>query len=123
MTDPKAKVVHYSAVPANAFGDTAPGTSIRWLIDDDHDGAPVYSLRMIEVEPGGHTPRHTHPYEHENFVIEGAGRVWINGGWQALKPGDVVFVPGGMEHTYENTGETTFKFLCGIPVKRLMPEA
>jgi quercetin dioxygenase-like cupin family protein len=122
MTEPKGKVVHYSGVPAEVYGDSAPGTSIRWLIDDDHDGAPVYNLRMIEVQPGGHTPRHSHPFEHENFVVEGEGRVWINGEWQTLKAGDVVFVPGNMEHTYENTGAATFKFLCGIPVKKIMPE-
>jgi quercetin dioxygenase-like cupin family protein len=122
MTEPKGKVVHYSGVPAEVYGDTAPGTSIRWLIDDDHDGAPVYSLRMIEVQPGGHTPRHSHPFEHENFVVEGEGRVWINGEWRTLTVGDVVFVPGNMEHTYENTGDVTLKFLCGIPVKKLMAE-
>lgn len=121
MSEIQGKVVHYTDVPAQAFGDEAPGTSIRWLIDDDHDGAPVYALRMIEVAPGGHTPRHSHPYEHENFIVAGEGRVWINGGWQAFEPGDVIFVPGGMEHTYENTGDTTLKFLCGIPVKRLQP--
>ncbi len=123
MSDPKGKVVHYTDVPAEVFGDEAPGTSIRWLIDEEHDGAPVYVLRMIEVEPGGHTPRHSHPFEHENFVVEGRGRVWLNGQWHSLQPGDVVFVPGGEEHTYENTGETPFRFLCGIPVKKLMPKA
>jgi len=122
MPEPKAKVTHYSNVPAQTYGDSAPGTAIRWLIDDDHDGAPVYSLRMIEVGPGGHTPLHAHPFEHENFIVEGEGRVWIDGEWKPLKPGDVVFVPGGIEHTYENTGETTLKFLCGIPVKSLMPK-
>jgi quercetin dioxygenase-like cupin family protein len=77
---------------------------------------------MIEVQPGGHTPRHSHPFEHENFVVEGEGRVWINGEWRTLTVGDVVFVPGNMEHTYENTGDVTLKFLCGIPVKKLMAE-
>ncbi len=122
MADPIGKVIHYSEVPAEVYGDLAPGTSIRWLIDDDHDGAPVYALRMIEVQPGGHTPRHSHAFEHENFIVEGEGRVWLNGVWRALKAGDVVFVPGNTEHTYENTGNSTFKFLCGIPVKKLMPE-
>ena len=117
---PKGKVIHFSEVPAQVFGDEAPGTSIRWLIDDDHDGAPVYALRMIEIAPGGHSPRHAHSYEHENFVVEGQGRVWLNGSWHALNPGDVAFVPGGAEHTYENTGEVPFKFLCGIPAKRLI---
>jgi quercetin dioxygenase-like cupin family protein len=118
----QGKVVHYTEVPAQVYGSEAPGTSIRWLIDDDHDDAPVYSLRIIEVEPGGHTPRHSHPFEHENFVVEGQGRVLMNGEWHNVKAGDVIFVPGGMEHTYENTGATTFKFLCGIPVKKLMPK-
>ena len=117
----QGKVVHYTEVPAQIFGDEAPGTSIRWLIDDDHDGAPVYALRMIEIEPGGHSPRHSHRYEHENFVIEGQGRVWVNGAWQPLKAGEVVFVPGDMEHIYENTGDISLKFLCGIPVKKLRP--
>ena len=119
----KGKVVHFSEVPAQVFGDEAPGTSIRWLIDDDHDGALVYALRMIEIAPGGHSPRHSHSYEHENFVVEGHGRVWLDGSWHALSPGDVAFVPGGMEHIYENTGDVPFKFLCGIPVKRLIADS
>lgn len=117
----EGKIVHYTEVPAHIYGDTAPGTSIRWLIDDDHDGAPVYALRMIEIEPGGHTPRHVHPYEHENFVVEGQGRVLMAGEWHTIRPGDVVLVPGNMEHCYENTGDKVLKFLCGIPVKRLQP--
>ncbi len=123
MADSKGKVVHYTDVPAQTFGDEAPGTTIRWLIDDDHDGAPVYALRMIEVAPGGHTPLHSHPYEHENFVVEGQGRVLIDGDYRDVAAGDVIFVPGGMQHTYENTGETPFKFLCGIPVKKHMSPA
>jgi len=118
MTEQVGKVIHYTEVPARRFGDDAPGTTIRWLIDAEHDGAPVYALRLIEIEPHGHTPRHQHPYEHENFVIEGHGRVWLNGDWHELIPGDVVFVPAGAEHTYENRDGVPFKFLCGIPVKR-----
>lgn len=113
------KVCHYSDVPAQTFGEEAPGTSMRWLIDDTHDGAPVYALRMVEIAPGGHSPHHSHPYEHENFIVDGRGRVLIEGIWHDLKPGDVVFVPPGAVHTYENAGDTTFKFLCGIPVERL----
>lgn len=118
----KAKVAHYTDVPATVFGKEAPGASIRWLIDDEHDGAPVYSLRMIEIEPGGHSPKHTHAFEHENFVVEGTGKVFILDTEYDLKVGDVVFVPGGVLHQYVNTGDTTFKFLCGIPVKELQPE-
>ena len=123
MTEPKAKAIHYTDVPALTFGDEAPGVTIRWVIDEPRDGAPNYALRVIEVAAGGHTPRHAHPYEHENFVIEGAGRVLIEDTWHAVGPGSVVFVPAGVRHTYENTGAAPFKFLCGIPTARHMPSA
>ena len=115
MADAQAK----TEVPAQQFGEAAPGTSIRWLIDEEHDGAPVYALRMIEIEPGGHSPQHTHPFEHENFVVAGRGRVLIADTWRDLRPGDVAFVPAGVLHQYVNAGDTPFKFLCGVPVKKL----
>lgn len=110
------KVCHYEDVPAEAFGDEAPGVTIRWVIDDKHDGAPNYALRVIEVAPGGHTPHHTHWFEHENFVLEGQGTVTINGETYPVGPGSVIFVPPNAEHQYVNTGEVPFKFLCGIPL-------
>ncbi len=120
MVEAKAKVTHYTDVPAETFGDQAPGVTIRWVIDENRDGAPNYALRVIEVAPGGHTPDHAHPYEHENFVIEGQGKVLIGEEWHAVNVGDVVFVPAGTRHTYANTGGTPFKFLCGIPTTRLI---
>jgi quercetin dioxygenase-like cupin family protein len=116
MTSAQAKALHYTDVPAEVFGDEAPGVTIRWVIDKQHDGAPNFALRVIEVAAGGHTPRHTHPYEHENFVIEGRGRVLIGDAWHEIGPGSVVFVPASTEHTYVNAGDTPFKFLCAIPV-------
>jgi quercetin dioxygenase-like cupin family protein len=123
MTSPKAKAVHYTDVEAKLFGDEAPGVTIRWVIDEERDGAPVYALRVIEVAPGGHTPQHTHPYEHENYVMEGQGRVLLGEEWQDVGPGSIVFVPPDMLHTYVNAGSTPFRFLCGIPVSKLLPKA
>lgn len=119
---PTGKVIHHTDIPAKEFGDAAPGTSIRWLIDEPNDGAPNYALRLIEVAPHGHTPRHKHAWEHENFVVSGKGRVYLNGEWHELEAGDVVFVPPNIEHTYENTGDEPFKFLCGIPVESKLPK-
>ena len=123
MNEPRAKVCHYTEVPAEIFGDDAPGVSIRWVIDEQKDGAPIYALRVIEVAPGGHTPDHTHPFEHENFIMEGTGRVQIEGEWFEVTVGDIVFVPPNIQHTYVNTGDNHLKFLCGIPVSRLRPQS
>lgn len=120
MTGPRGKVVHYTQVPAQTFGDEAPGVTIRWLIDEEHDGAPYYAMRLIEVAPGGHTPRHAHTFEHENFILEGKGRLLIGETWHEVGPGDVAFVPPGVEHTYENAGDGPFKFLCSIPVTSIL---
>ena len=110
------KVVRYSEVPAIEFGDEAPGVSIRQLINAENDGAPVYNLRMIEIAPGGNTPDHMHPYEHENFMVSGRGEVMVGGEWHPASEGDVIFVPAGVRHQYRNIGEDTFRFLCGIPI-------
>jgi quercetin dioxygenase-like cupin family protein len=118
MTEAKAKAVHYTDVPAKEFGAEAPGVTIRWVIDEKADGAPHYALRVIEVQPGCHTPKHTHPYEHENYVLAGEGRVLLGDEWHAVGVGSVIFVPADLLHTYENTGETPFRFLCGIPTSQ-----
>ncbi len=118
----KAKVKHYSEIPASKFGPEAPGTCIRILINDENDGAPFYNLRMIEIESGGNTPDHSHPYEHENFVVDGNGQVMIEGDYFDLKPGDVVLVPPDARHQFKNTGSKVFKFLCGVPVAKIRKE-
>ena len=117
----RAFVKQYSEIEAAKFGDEAPGTSIRVLISDEKDSAPVYNLRMIEIEPEGNSPQHAHPYEHENFVVEGYGEVMIAGKVYEIEPGSVILVPPDVEHQYRNTGNHTLKFLCGVPVTRLRP--
>ena len=117
------KPCHYTDIPGEAFGPEAPGVTIRSLINEESDNAPVYALRMIEVAPGGHTPNHNHPYEHENFVVEGHGRMLIDDTYHPVKTGDVIFVPPGVQHTSENTSDIPFKFLCGIPVSKLLPKS
>ena len=81
MTEPKGKVCHYSEVDAEVFGDEAPGVTIRWVSDEERDGAPIYALRVIEVASVGHTPDHTHPFEHEILSSreKGGCRLMANG--------------------------------------------
>jgi quercetin dioxygenase-like cupin family protein len=80
------------------------------------DGAPNFALRHFTVAPGGHSPRHSHDYEHEVYVVEGAGRIEQDGERHDLKPGDVVFVKPNALHQFVNTGDGPFKFLCVVPV-------
>jgi quercetin dioxygenase-like cupin family protein len=92
----------------------AKDVEIRWLISKD-DGAENFAMRMFELQPGGHTPLHTHRHEHEVFVIEGQGVFVYEGREHQIEPEHVIFVPGGEEHQFKNTGGSILRMLCLIP--------
>lgn len=92
----------------------AKGVQIQWLIGQD-GAAPNFAMRLFEVQPGGHTPLHAHPHEHEVFVLEGTGVVMDDGQERPIGPEDAILVPGGCEHNFQNTGDSVLRFLCLIP--------
>ena len=92
----------------------AEGCRVRWLLSES-DGAPNFAMRQFEVAPGGYTPRHHHPYEHEVFVLEGSGEVWEGEQAHAITSGDVILVTPDEVHQFRNTGDSPLKFLCLIP--------
>ncbi|MEC9372249.1 MAG: cupin domain-containing protein [Planctomycetota bacterium] len=87
------------------------------------DGAPNFSLRQFRVEPGGHTPRHSHDYEHEVVILGGRGTVLLYGEPRPIKPGDVIFVPPDHEHQFQADPVEGLRFLCLVPVTRNCGEA
>jgi quercetin dioxygenase-like cupin family protein len=92
----------------------AHGCQVRWLVGRD-EGAPNFAMRQFEVAPGGYTPKHSHPYEHEVFVLEGQGVVLEGDVARPLAAGDVVLVVPGEVHQFRNTGPQPLKFLCLVP--------
>ncbi len=86
------------------------------------DGAPNFSLRQFQVSPAGHSPRHSHDYEHEVFIVGGAGEVLLEGQYRPIRPGDVVFVPADQEHQFR-AGPEGLRFLCLVPGTRNCGEA
>ncbi len=81
------KVQPHEDVPSAAVD--MPGAHlcrVRWLIGQP-DGAPNFAMRQFEVAPGGYTPKHSHPYEHEVFVLEGSGVVLEGDGRASARGG------------------------------------
>lgn len=91
------------------------GVSMRLLVGRA-DGAPNFAMRHFTVEPGGHTPHHSHNYEHEVFIVEGSARVEQDGQSEDVRAGDVIFVRPNAVHQFVNTGSAPLKFLCMVPV-------
>jgi quercetin dioxygenase-like cupin family protein len=74
-------------------------------------------MRRFIMEPGGGMPNHTNTVEHEQYVLRGRARIAIGDEEFDVQAGDVVFIPEGVAHWYQNVGEENFEFLCMIPNK------
>ena len=101
--------------------DGVSGVKMALMVGRE-DGAPNFALRSFTVDPGGHSPRHSHDYEHEVFVISGAGTVLLEGRENPIRGGDVVYVPADQEHQFK-AGTEGLRFLCLVPVTRNCGEA
>lgn len=91
------------------------GASMAVMVGSN-DGAPNFALRQIRVEPGGHTPRHSHDYEHEVFVVDGSGTVLLEGAENPIRAGDVILVPANEVHQFKAATGHALHFLCLVPV-------
>lgn len=79
------------------------------------DGAPNFCMRVFEVEPGGSTPSHSHPWEHEIFVVSGHGMALGDQGTIGINKDGVVFVSPDEHHCFVNTGPEPLVLICVIP--------
>jgi quercetin dioxygenase-like cupin family protein len=90
-------------------------TTIQVLISAQE--GPNFALRKFSMLPGGGMPLHTNTVEHEQYVLRGHARIGIDGEVYEVNQGNVVFIPAGVPHFYENIGDEPFEFLCIIPNK------
>jgi quercetin dioxygenase-like cupin family protein len=108
------RIHHEEAASSPVVMEGASGCTVRWLVGKD-DGAPNFAMREFAIAPGGHTPRHSHPYEHEIYVLEGEGVVVEGMSEHPLRAGDVVYVAPDDIHQFRNTGQAPMRFLCLVP--------
>jgi len=94
----------------------AKGTTIQVLISGQEGGN--FAMRKFAMQPGGGMPRHTNTVEHEQYVLTGRARVGIEDKFFEVQAGDLVLIPEGAPHWYENVGAGAFEFLCMIPNKK-----
>jgi quercetin dioxygenase-like cupin family protein len=101
------------------YSDTKPTEEMPGVLKREvitaRDGAPNFTMRVFEVEPGSATPHHSHPWEHEVFILSGEGMVMGKGGESAIGPDSVVFIAPDEPHCFINTGNHLLRFICLIP--------
>jgi len=107
-------VKHAKDVEANNVA-AGKDTTIQVLISAKE--GPNFALRKFSMQKGGGMPRHTNTVEHEQYVLRGQAVITIGDETHQVKTGDVVFIPEGAIHSYQNMGDEPFEFLCIIPNK------
>ncbi|BBJ28593.1 oxalate-binding protein [Athalassotoga saccharophila] len=104
---------HMEVMPEIIDGKGAKAVEKRVLIGPAQ-GAPNYIMRHFRIKAGGYTPDHSHPWEHEVYVLKGYGFLRNDGNSIPIKSGDYVFVPAGEQHQF-CAGDDGIEFICVIP--------
>jgi quercetin dioxygenase-like cupin family protein len=108
-------VSHETKVPSLAVEMPEAKNAAMKVLIGEAQGWQDHVMRIIEVGEGGHTPKHTHPWPHINYMIEGRGKLYLDGEEQTVEPGSYAYVPAGREHQFRNTGSSLFRFICIVP--------
>jgi quercetin dioxygenase-like cupin family protein len=88
----------------------------RVLVGPD-DGWDGWVMRLFDVGPGGHTPRHAHGWPHINYILNGRGLLRVNGDERPIETGSFAVIPAQTEHQFFNTGVERLRFLCIVPAE------
>jgi quercetin dioxygenase-like cupin family protein len=91
-----------------------PGRHLRWVVTKDNTGAQYCTMAVIRVAPGSRVrPAHSHPNGEEIiYILNGHGRVLIDGKVQPVKAGCAVLFPKGKIHMLENQSNEEMKVAC-----------
>ena len=111
------KISNYQDVKALKAEEGAAKLNVRWLISKEM-GAENFAMRLFEVEPDGYSPLHSHPWEHEIFVLEGKGVATDGKNGKEFKEDDFIFIPSGEMHQLRNMSQGVLRFICLIPYKQ-----
>ncbi len=81
----------------------------------ENEGAPNFYMRKFELAEGGHTPHHSHDWEHVVYILEGSGTLKGKDQDRELNIGASVLVSPNEEHQFRADENSKLVFLCSIP--------
>lgn len=108
---------YWRDVPSQPMAMEGARDVTRRVLVSPRDGWDGWVMRAFELAPGGHTPRHAHPWPHINVGLEGDGVAEIDGEEHPLHAGSYAFVPPGSTHQFRNTGALPMGIVCIVPVE------
>lgn len=120
----KAHGIDIGSQPVSFRQDTDQNDVLNWCVHEGKgkidmkifrfDGAPRPAVLLIyTIPPGNSEGVHVHrpgnkelgSYDEFYYIMQGSGEMQIDGRTIAVKTGDHVFTPNGVEHGIENTAK------------------
>ncbi len=89
--------------------------AVKKVLISPTQGWEGYVMREFELGQGGYTPRHTHPWPHIIYILEGKGSLHLDGQDYLIEAGSFAFAPSNKLHQFKNTGSDRFAFICIVP--------
>jgi quercetin dioxygenase-like cupin family protein len=85
------------------------------------------ATQFVGIVPPGRAPDHFHRYDEVIYVLDGEGRLHIDGETAELRPGSCVHLPRTLVHCLENRGDTDLRLLgvfrpAGSPAEAYYPD-
>ena len=104
------------------YHESEPAKEVEGVLRRDviaeEDGAPTFYMSVYEVDTGSSTASHSHPWEHEIFILSGKGVVAGEEGSIPIAKGSVVYVAPNEPHCIVNTGNEHLEYICVIPLQK-----
>src|SRR4051794_10258121 len=102
----------YQFVPAGSGrAYRSPMDEIRFLITGEQTGGAFF-MAEVSVPPGCGNSAHIHRREEETFYMQqGTLTIHVGGKTLTALPGDLVSLPRGVAHWFQNNGKVDAKFL------------
>jgi len=105
---------------------TGLGAEVRRLIHPTTVGSENVGVSICLMEPGDEILTHRHDYEEAYFVVQGSGRMYLEGEPTIqLEPGLSVYIAPGRVHGQVNDGTDPLHILCSLsppPTEGVTPE-
>ena len=81
-------------------------------------------VARVEVAPGAHAGRHTHPGDEISYVLEGQAELLIDGQPpRIIKAGESFVIPAGVVHDAHNPGDSPTRLVGVYVVEKGKPLA
>lgn len=89
------------------------GCRIQELLHPKNDPVTLsYSIAFATLEPGKNSYRHKLEQTEVYYLLSGNGLMHIDAETQAVKPGDVIFIPAQATQWLDNTGDEKIEFIA-----------